>query len=373
MIVNPTRKSPTAVPADFALMLLQDIIAIGEDPAHVLVSLRLPFSLDDLRKGRVPMISDPQFILIYRECITILSGHANGECNLPPMSKDEVDMLCYCVINCETLEQVIQRAARFCAMLGGRAATLSLKIDRDKAIFHMETIRLPRSSSGLLVDLSGLCFYQRLFSWLIGETIPISGYGVTWENLNNTELLFRLFQQPIHYSQPSNHFQFSSNYLAKPVVRSYQRLVELLSVFPFDLIRSPTGENQFSEAVEHLIATQLALGVAIPTLAQFASFFNISGATFRRRLAHEQVRLGEIKERCRRNLAMELLGSESRLKITDVATRLGFSDSRSFRRAFGLWTGQSPDAYRAQLSMRPTSESLTIVETNTASFGHRQG
>lgn len=348
MIAPSTRKHPQAVPADFALTLLRDTAAIGEDPGQILTRLRLPFSLADLQKGRIPTIPDRQFILIYRECITVLSIHANRERNLPPMSKDEVDMLCYCVINCETMEQVIQRATKFCAMLGGRAAELSLEVGGNEAVFHMDTLRLPHSTSGLLADLTGLSFYHRLFSWLIGEPIPISGYGVTYENRGNKEILLRLFHQPILYDQPGNHFRFPASYLDKPVVRNYQRLVELLSVFPFDLMRDPAGNGQFAEAVEHLISTQLARGEAIPNLTQFASFFNISSATFRRRLAEEHVNLGDIKERCRRELALDLLAPESRFKVADVAVRLGFSDARAFRRAFRLWTGQSPDAYRNQ-------------------------
>ncbi|CAB1368376.1 helix-turn-helix transcriptional regulator [Denitratisoma oestradiolicum] len=353
MTAPSTRKSLQAVPADFAVTLLRDIAAIGENPVQILSRLRLPFSLDDLQTGQIPAVSERQFILIYRECITVLSIHANRERNLPPMSKDEVDMLCYCVINCETLEQVIQRAARFCAMLGGRAAELSLEVAGDQAVFHMDTLRLPHSTSGLLADLTGLSFYHRLFNWLIGETIPIAGYGVTYENRGNKETLLRLFHHPILYNQPGNHFRFPEKYLSKPVVRSYQRLVELLNVFPFDLMRDPAANGQFAEAIEHLISTQLARGEAIPTLTQFASFFNISSATFRRRLSEENVSLGEIKERCRRDLALELLAPEFRLKVADVAIRLGFSDSRAFRRAFRLWTGQSPDDYRNLRSEHP--------------------
>ena len=344
------RKSPRAVPADFPLTLLEDIAAIGGNPTAVLARLRLPFTVDDLRHGSVRLISDEHFMAIYRTCITLLSDHANRERNLPPMSKDEVDMLCYCVINCETLEAVIQRAVRFCAMLGGRAAELSLEMSGPDAIFHMDTLRLPHSTSGLLADLTGLSFYHRLFSWLIGEALQIAAYSVTYEHRGNTETLLRLFHHPILYRQPGNHFRFPAKYLTKPVVRSYQRLVELLRLFPFDLMRDPSGELRFAEAIEHMINTQLARGEPVPTVTQLASVFNISSATFRRRLSDESVNLRDIKERCRHRLAMELLAPGSRLKIAEIATRLGFGDARAFRRAFVQWAGRSPDAYRAELA-----------------------
>ena len=127
---------------------------------------------------------------------------------------------------------------------------------------------------------------------------------------------------------------------------SYRRLEELLSVFAFDLSDDPSADGQFQEAVEQLILGRLAKGEKIPTLTQFASFFNVSSATFRRRLAEEGISLTDIKERCRHLAAIELLAPQARLKVADVATRLGFSDSRSFRRAFRSWTGQSPDEYR---------------------------
>lgn len=347
MSIAATRRPPQTVPADFALTLLQDAAAIGEDPDRILERLRLPFRLDDLHRGRVTTLPDAQFVQLYRECITLLANRANRERNLPPMSKDEVDMLCHCVISCENLEEVILRAARFCAMLGGRAGRLALEPGSENAIFRMQTLRRPDSISGLLADLTGLSFYHRLFSWLVGETIPIPGFGVVYENRGNDALLLRLFHHPIVYAQPDNHFSFPLHCLGKPVVRSCQRLAELLAVFPFDVMQGSDMQHCFSEAVEQLILARLARGEPIPTAAQFAHTFNISDATFRRRLAEENARLSDIKERCRRQLATELLTSPSRMKIADVALRLGFSDARAFRRAFRQWTGASPEAYRS--------------------------
>ncbi|WP_222428706.1 AraC family transcriptional regulator [Denitratisoma sp. DHT3] len=335
--------------SDLALVLLKDAAAAGEDPSHILSQLRLPFSVDDLKDGRLPMISENQFILIYRECMDALSAHANRERGLPPMSRNEVEMLCHCVISCESLDQVIQRAIRFCAMLGGRAAELSLEACGNDVVFHMNTMRLPHSSSGLLADLTGLSFYHRLFSWLIGETVAVDGYGVTYENRGNERVLLRLFRHPIFYGQPGNYFRFPVKYLKKPVVRSHQRMMEMLAVFPFDLMRDPGKDGQLAEVVENLIRTQISRGESIPTLEQFAKFFRISTATFRRRLGDEHS-LREIKERCRFELAMELLAPGSRLRISDVATHLAFNDVRSFRRAFRLWTGSSPWEYREKLA-----------------------
>jgi hypothetical protein len=222
----------TAGAGSFALTLLQEIATTGDDPARLLGRIGLPFTLADLQQGRVQLLTDAQFIQLYRECITVLSVHANRERNLPPMSKDEVDMLCYCVITCATLAEVIERARRFCAMLDHRAADLSLDVKAGEATFHMATQRLRHSASGLLTDLSGLSFYHRLFSWLIGEPIRIDGYGVYSEAQADRAMLERFFQQPIRFGEPDNHFSFPARYLDKPVVRSYQRLVERLSVLP---------------------------------------------------------------------------------------------------------------------------------------------
>lgn len=371
---NRLQKAPSAIPSGLALVLLDDIAAIGHAPERLLSSLRLPFSVADLRRNKVQLISNQQFIQIYRECVFILCNHASQECSQPPMNKEESDMLCYCVINCRSLKEVIERASRFAAMLGGRAGTISLDVAGSDAIFGMDTRRGPRSSSGLVIDLTGLSFFHRLFSWLIGETMPIFGYGVTYEERANHAALRRLFHRPILYAQAINHFRFPARFLDKVVVRNYPELTELLAVFPFDPMLEPSDDRGFAETIGQLIATRLQKGEAIPTLKQFASFFNLSSATLRRRLAGEGMNFSRLKEDCRLNAAIELLGRDARIKVGDLALSLGFSDPRAFRRAFRSWTGLSPDEYRnrqADAGRQPADATRPARSPNAATVSRR--
>ena len=340
---------PTAAPTQFALALLHEVAATGNDPDALLMRAGLRIDKARLEASHHGGISDHQFTGIYRECITLLSVQANRERNLPPMSKDEVDLLCYCVIGCTNLRAVIERARRFCAMLGARSAELGLEPDGDEVAFQMATQRLRDSASALLTDLNGLAFYHRLVSWLIGETIAIGGYRIYASAMVEPGILQRFFQQTILFEQPVNSFSFSPRLLDKPVIRTAQQLEEVLRLFPFDHMRDPHSEG-IADAVDLIVQRQLSAGQPIPTLEQFARFFNMSRATFQRRLRKDGVSLEETKKRLRSDLAQELLHPDAGLKVGDVAQRLGFSDVRSFRRAFIDWHGISPDAWRRQQS-----------------------
>jgi len=87
------RLAQSGISARFALTLLQEVAAIGHNVDALLKRLGMPFTRADLRAGRVAQLTDVQFVHLHAECITALSVQANRERGLPPMSKDEVDML----------------------------------------------------------------------------------------------------------------------------------------------------------------------------------------------------------------------------------------------------------------------------------------
>ncbi|MGH8631891.1 MAG: helix-turn-helix transcriptional regulator, partial [Burkholderiales bacterium] len=67
--------------------------------------------------------------------------------------------------------------------------------------------------------------------------------------------------------------------------------------------------------------------------------------TLQRRLRDEGQAFGELQDRVRYRLAQKAL-QDPALDLETISERLGFSDRRSFTRAFTRWAGVSPSEYR---------------------------
>ncbi len=78
-----------------------------------------------------------------------------------------------------------------------------------------------------------------------------------------------------------------------------------------------------------------------------AEHLGLSIATLRRRLADEGVNFREIANQARRSKAETMLQTDR--PFADLASELGFSDERSFRRACKNWFGMPPVEYRRYL------------------------
>ena len=86
-----------------------------------------------------------------------------------------------------------------------------------------------------------------------------------------------------------------------------------------------------------------------------ADCMHMSPSTLRRQLHKENTSYQQIKDECRRRVAVELL-CVSGLKTADVGDQLGFTDTSSFVRSFRNWTGMTPKAFKehsASVSNQP--------------------
>jgi AraC-like DNA-binding protein len=82
-----------------------------------------------------------------------------------------------------------------------------------------------------------------------------------------------------------------------------------------------------------------------PTLELVAKELRTSSRSLRRGLQEMGTSFRALWEEAAKARAEELVRRNDD-KLEHVATELGFSDVRTFRRAFKRWTGQSPAAFR---------------------------
>ena len=97
--------------------------------------------------------------------------------------------------------------------------------------------------------------------------------------------------------------------------------------------------------MEQLLRQAHSLKGGFPRIAELAGQLHMTQQTLHRRLKAEGSSYQRVKDSIRRDDALMLLTKEKR-SVFEVAEALGFSDTRSFSRAFKQWTGMTPREYR---------------------------
>ncbi|MEM6747099.1 MAG: helix-turn-helix transcriptional regulator [Pseudomonadota bacterium] len=100
-------------------------------------------------------------------------------------------------------------------------------------------------------------------------------------------------------------------------------------------------KRAMAEEVERLIARGTADQPSV------AALLGMSVATLRRRLSDEGTSFRALRTKVLSVRALELLATDAVMGV--VAAELGFSDVRSFSRAFKSWTGETPHTARRRL------------------------
>lgn len=358
--MNHAARPLSSAPCATRQLILQTAAAVGFDTDNASVPPYLP-------RVRLDVMLPPGFIPLYRQCMTALyrastlqpvPDHPNGAPTL-----DEVDLFCACLINCTNLEAVIAKAIRFTRFFNIRGESMALERSDRACCFQLHTHNKNRSTAALLCDLFGLGFFNKLFSWLIGEPLPLARVDTVYPALIEPGIADHIVGGPVRFDSAHNALTFPSELLQRPVVRRHRELSDLLQAAPvelIDILPRPTLAQQ----IERLFHKLMAEGLALPSLDRVAAQFNQPASTLRRHLAREQTSYQSLVDRCRLQRAQELL-RQTTMTVDDIAAHLGYSASSSFSRAFKDWVGIAPSLYRQGLYRQGSNrEELNRRELN---------
>ena len=286
----------------------------------------------------------------YLDVVQRLEAYLAGGDNHAPMARAEVELMCRCALSGADLREAIDICQQFARMLHPRAGSIRLEAVADRASFRLDSLRGQASTAGSLVDITGLFAFLQLFQWLLGRELPLRQVRIGPIRRQDVLPFLRLFRAPVLAGGEDYALEFEGAALGLPVVRAPSEFAAFFHSFPCAVFGAQA--HSLPAQVSALLVAALRHGAPPPAQAQVAADLGLPLSTFRRRLQQGGSNYRSLREAALRNAACEALAQPDR-QISAIATRLGFADTGTFRRAFVQWFGMPPGVWRERALASP--------------------
>ena len=173
--------------------------------------------------------------------------------------------------------------------------------------------------------------------------VPLIKVTFKHQEPEQTEGLRHFFSCPLEFGAPHNSICLPTEFLDQPFLTSNKLLYQIL-------VNAMETYFSMGDKTSGFVATvcrQIMLDdpMVNPDSKRVAQQMGMSTRTLRRRLAEEGFTFNGAKNLARERRAKYLLAN-SRASLTEIAFELGYSELSAFSRAFRVWVGETPQAYR---------------------------
>lgn len=189
---------------------------------------------------------------------------------------------------------------------------------------------------------------------LVGEHFHIERLTLAGSQMAG-DAFARTLNCPVHYGASRNEAIFPKSLLSRRLPQANAVTVAMCEQQCRELMQRRRINTGVKAAVELFLRDRRWQK---PVLAEVARHLTMSERSLKRHLQQEGASFRELVEQYRNTEACRLL-QHTDLTITDIALRLGFSDTSTFSQAFKRWQGRAPSCYRVQ---PPRFETLDIAE-----------
>lgn len=298
------------------------------------------------------LLDKPDALIDMEDAWRIIAAHQNAvgeETHLysrRPLQRGSTRLVFSSLQHCASLEQGLQALAdNYNIIHGGQfnvvrrhGATLSYVVDDEH--FHYRTQPNPFALEFALLKI------HCALSVLIGHPLKLQRMATRRKRVPEHHHHLLLFDTHIKVGQAHYELAYDGDQAGLRLANSdgidiagnlYAHYLSLLRP------RQPLDDDHFVRRVLMLIRDDSARGLHSKQ-ELVAAKLSISVATLRRRLAARSLSFRSLLDEVYKEQAVNLL--HERHSLLSIAERLGYSDERSFKRAFKRWYGVSPAAYR---------------------------
>lgn len=327
------------------------VMSVCRDMPELLAALRRDFG-QLVARIEAGGIGEPLPVLEARRMCTraigLLWAEENRARGKGPIRPSDWRVMLYSMSSARTVREAILRCADCYEVMDGRAGELDLQVRDGRAELRFGSLGSLRSLGSALVSLFGVAEFHSLIQWLIAQPLRLSHICLDYDDA----LFGRSGTPPLPFPVTLNAgwsgLALPAAVLDYPVDQDAPSLFDRAGgtfLFSGD---DDMAQNELAENVRRIAMRSLRDDLHLPSFAEVAKGTSLSPATLRRRLSERNTSYRQIKESCRREIGLKLL-RHSNLTIEDIAARLDYCDSDTFRRAFRDWMGESPSQFRREL------------------------
>jgi AraC-like DNA-binding protein len=310
----------------------------GYDANELLVRSGINPRLFASPSGRV---SDSQMTRLVQRIWSVMADEFMGFTRTP-CKQGTFALVVESVCRCENLRTVFDLGSRLYNLISDDIHTELLETDGHALL--CSRFEQPELDPDHFYQEFWLIIWHRFSSWLIGRKIPLLFTKLAYPKPAHATELNYLFPGPKYYSSDRSQLAFDPQYLNLPPMRSQVEIANFLRHSPAGLMTIPGEDRSLRNRITNLMMTGSQSVLVLPGIGEIAGQLHVSPQTLHRNLKREGTSYQRIKDAIRRDIAVTRLVKD-RMPVNRVAELVGFSEARSFTRAFKNWTGLSPREY----------------------------
>lgn len=312
----------------------------GLDADELLLNLDIDSALIDVPERRV----DAEKLAGFITAICDRLQDESMSLSTSPIPRGCFYMMGKLTVHEQTLGKALVQMQRFLGMVT-RSFAVQLDTVGDRARLTFGLLNPELDKDHLFAELN-LLMLHRYSSWLIAENIPLIEVEFSYPPPLQVKEYAFLFPGKHRFNAAVNGFTFSRHYLDRGVVQNVGTLKSFMHRCPMELFSQPKTDFSLKSEVYALLYKH---GLDdIPSLEEVARVLLLTKRTLMRRLKDEGASFQQIKDQIRCDRAIYYLSSNT-ASVSEIATKVGFTDASVFTRAFKSWTGISPRKFRAEI------------------------
>ncbi len=339
---TPSRKpagSTSTVAIGFVNGILSGVARAGLAPDALLEAAEIATNLLHDRNARIPVA---RYAALYRLINESLDDEGFALFSRP-LRRGSFEFLCRAALSAATLEQALERIARFLHVVLDDLDVEVQRSGRAAVIVIGEEQALPVGAAGRVFAYEWLLrMIHGLAAWLVADPLPLDEVSFPYPPPLHAADYELVFAPRYTFDAPRLEARFPAEWLALPVRRDEAALRQFLVGAPASITTLYRRDRALSLRVREHLRAALPEHLALPALAR--RLF-LSPRTLHRRLEEEGTSFRAIKDGLRRDLAIDWLSKTTR-PLGRIGADLGFADAAAFYRAFAAWTGSGPRDYR---------------------------